>query len=129
MWPLLITHNRSQWLHALLTALIFSGEARNLGKGCRKLVLRKICPTRISEFVRLKKIGYGQEFFVRILNPDIKFFTFLLSESDFDRIYPRPNCPTRKKPGIGHQFLVWILTLSELSDPNLTRTRIFAGAT
>jgi len=36
----------------------------------------RICPTR-------KETGYRQEFFVRILNPDIKFFTFLLSEPEF----------------------------------------------
>ena len=40
------------------------------------IVLAKICPTR--------KKGYGQEFFVGILNSDITFFTFLLSEPDFD---------------------------------------------
>ena len=58
-------------------------------------MLAKIYPIRIPEVVRPEKTGYGQEFFVRILNPDIKFFTFLLSKPNFD-----PNLP-----------------LSELSDP------------
>jgi len=66
------------------------------------LVLAKICPIWIPEFIRPEKIGYGQEFFIRIFNPDIKFFTYLLSESDFD-----PNLPS-----------------SELSDPEKTGYRI-----
>ena len=65
------------------------------------LVLAKICPTRIPEFIRPEKNRVRTRIFVRILNPDIKFYTFLLSEPDFD-----PNLPS-----------------SEMSDPEKTGYR------
>ena len=109
-------------------------EARRRGEGhlrkssTIKLVLAKICPTRISEFIRPGKNQVRTRIFRLNFKSDIKFFTFLLSESDFDPNLPSSELSDPKKRGIGHQFLVRILTLSELSDPNLTRTRIFASA-
>ena len=47
----------------------------------------------------LKKIGYEQEFFVRILNPDINSFIFLLSEPDFDQNLPSFELSDPKKIG------------------------------
>ena len=90
-----------------------------------QLALAKICLIQISKFVRPGKTGYGQEFSVQILNMDITFFIFLLSESKFSVVR---IVRFGKKSGIGHQFLVRILTLSDLSDPNLTQTRIFSNA-
>jgi len=63
-----------------------------------------------------EKIGYGKEFFVRILNLDIKFFIFLLSEPDFDPNLPSSELSDPKKSDIGYQFLVRILTCHLLSS-------------
>ena len=75
-----------------------------------------------------KKIEYGQEFFVRILNLDIIFFTFLLSESNFDLNLSLFELSDSKNTVSVINFLFQILTLSDLSDPNLIRTQIFASA-
>ena len=74
-----------------------------------------------------KKIGYRQKFFVQILNPDITFLTFLLSGSDFDSNLASAEFSGLKKSEIGYRYqsLVRILTLSDLSDPNLAKIQIF----
>jgi len=80
-------------------------------------VLAKICPTR-------KKSGADKNFYPNFKSGHYIFHISIVRT----RISPRPNCPTRKNLGIGHQFLVRIFTLFDFSDPNLTRIRIFASA-
>ena len=57
---------------------------------------------------RLRKTGYGIQFFVRILYLDIPFFTFLLSEPDLDLNLALSELSDSKK--IGYQ--------SSISCPN-----------
>ena len=77
--------------------LLFSNADKNLSEPNTR-----ICPTRITEFVRPKKIGYGQEFFVRILNLDMKFFAFLLFEPAIDPNLVWSEIVRPEKSGIGH---------------------------
>ena len=76
--------SRWQWAHNLLCWLRTS---KTISRDVKSTMSSagKICSTRIPEFVPPeKKISYRQEFFVRILISDFTFFTFLLSEFDFD---------------------------------------------
>ena len=111
---------------------------RSIGKGlvvvllhnfspCLILVLRKICGTRISEFVKLEKNWVWK----RIFRPNFKFkhyiFHISIVQTWFLPEFSLVRIVGPKKLGIGHQFFIRILTLSDLFDPNLTWTRIFTN--
>ena len=49
----------------------------------QRIVLAKICPTRIHEFVWPEKIGWGREFFVWVLNPEITSFHIRIVPTQF----------------------------------------------
>ena len=117
------------WMYGMLDLGIYLIQSyRN--QGCYLIMLScsasKMCPTRILEFVRLEKDRCSHKFFVRILNLNIIFFVFLLSKSNLDPNLTLSELSDLEK-STRHHILVWILTLSNLSDPNSTRIRIFAA--
>lgn len=67
--------------------------------------LAKSYPIWVLEFARTGKKGHDLEFFVRILNPDILFFIFLLSEPGIDLNLVLSELSNRKNRILDINFL------------------------